>query len=105
MCGKFSFHSPDWNEVSDTTKDLISKLLEVDPKKRLNSEQALLHPFFQTVQSEQRYFSKPFNAQQKFRVAVHTIIASIRIVNLYQQRHPPKVGTAIQNPYSIRQIR
>lgn len=105
MSGKFTFHSPDWDEVTDTAKDLITKLLAVDPQKRLSAQQALLHPFFQTVRNEQRYFCKPFNARQKFRVAVHTIIATIRIVNLYQQQHPPKVSTAIQNPYSIRQIR
>ena len=31
--GEFEFHSPDWDNVSDNAKDLIKKLLILDPKK------------------------------------------------------------------------
>lgn len=34
-----------WSAVSDSAKDLISKLLVVDPKKRLTAEQVLEHPW------------------------------------------------------------
>lgn len=36
--GKFDFPSPYWDEVSDSAKDLIKKLLCVDPKARWNGE-------------------------------------------------------------------
>ena len=43
--GKFSFSAPIWMDVSDLAKDLIVKLLIVDPEKRLSATQALQHPF------------------------------------------------------------
>lgn len=36
---------------SDAPKDLISKLLVVDPAKRISIKDALEHPFFHTVVS------------------------------------------------------
>jgi len=35
--------STPWPEISDMAKDLIKKLLQVDPEKRYNAKQALLH--------------------------------------------------------------
>jgi len=47
MKAEFDFPEPYWNDVSNEAKDLISKLLVVDPKKRLSSTQALQHPWIQ----------------------------------------------------------
>jgi calcium/calmodulin-dependent protein kinase I len=41
--GKFEFPSPYWDEISDFAKDLIKKLLAVDPKKRLRADDILNH--------------------------------------------------------------
>jgi calcium/calmodulin-dependent protein kinase I len=43
--GKFDFPSPYWDEISDPAKNLISRLLTVDPKQRATSEQVLAHPW------------------------------------------------------------
>ena len=43
--GKFSFSGKIWNHVSDLAKDFISRLLVIDPDKRLSAEQALEHPW------------------------------------------------------------
>lgn len=45
--GKFEFISPYWDDISKEAKDLISKLLTVDVKKRYTADQALKHPWFQ----------------------------------------------------------
>lgn len=34
---------PEWRSVSETAKDLVTKLLHPDPKKRLNADEALAH--------------------------------------------------------------
>jgi len=43
--GIYSFPSPYWDNISPIAKDLIQRLLVVDPSKRLTSVQFLLHPF------------------------------------------------------------
>ena len=43
--GKFEFHSPYWDTISDSAKDLINKLLIVEPQKRLSTEEILNHPW------------------------------------------------------------
>ena len=42
--GKFSFSYPIWNDISDEAKDLISKLLVVNPEQRIKKEEILQHP-------------------------------------------------------------
>lgn len=49
MEGKYSFSSPEWADISDQPKDLIRRLLVVDPKKRISVDDALRHPFFHTM--------------------------------------------------------
>lgn len=46
MKGTFYFHSPYWDDISKSAKDLIRKLLVVEPSKRLTAKQALKHPWF-----------------------------------------------------------
>jgi phosphorylase kinase gamma subunit len=50
MEGKYSFSSPEWADISEPPKDLIRRLLVVDPKQRISIQEALAHPFFHTMQ-------------------------------------------------------
>eukprot|EP00668_Euglena_longa_P003302 GGOE01003864.1.p1 GENE.GGOE01003864.1~~GGOE01003864.1.p1 ORF type:complete len:826 (-),score=199.73 GGOE01003864.1:376-2853(-) len=44
--GEFQFHKNTvWDQVSDQAKDFVSKLLVVDPTKRMDSREALEHPW------------------------------------------------------------
>ncbi|XP_029140470.1 ribosomal protein S6 kinase alpha-1 [Protobothrops mucrosquamatus] len=43
--GKFSLKGGNWNTVSDAAKDLVSKMLHVDPHQRLTAKQVLQHPW------------------------------------------------------------
>uniref|UniRef100_A0A674K8S3 Ribosomal protein S6 kinase n=1 Tax=Terrapene triunguis TaxID=2587831 RepID=A0A674K8S3_9SAUR len=49
--GKFSLTGGYWNSVSVTAKDLVSKMLHVDPHQRLTAAQVLRHPWI--VDSDQ----------------------------------------------------
>lgn len=43
--GSFSFSAPAWDEVSETAKDLIVRLLVVNPDERLTQDQIRFHPW------------------------------------------------------------
>lgn len=43
--GKFTLSGGNWNTVSDAAKDLVSKMLHVDPHQRLTAKQVLQHPW------------------------------------------------------------
>jgi len=38
------FPDPYWSEISAEAKDLVNKLLTVDPKQRFTAQQVLQHP-------------------------------------------------------------
>ena len=46
--GDFSFPNEEWEFISDEVKDLISKMLVVDPKERSIAEELLKHSWFTT---------------------------------------------------------
>ncbi|KAK4752014.1 hypothetical protein SAY87_020812 [Trapa incisa] len=43
--GKLDFVSDPWPNISDSAKDLIRKMLERDPRKRLSAHEVLCHPW------------------------------------------------------------
>ncbi|XP_028294563.1 ribosomal protein S6 kinase alpha-1 isoform X3 [Gouania willdenowi] len=43
--GHFSLTGGNWDTVSDAAKDLVSKMLHVDPHQRLSAKQVLRHPW------------------------------------------------------------
>ena len=49
---QYDLESKEWGTVSDDAKDLVSKLLEKDPNKRLTAKDALDHRWLVTASSE-----------------------------------------------------
>ena len=88
MRGDFEFIAPYWDPVSDSAKDLVRKLLVVDPKQRLTAEQALQHEWMVADDKEEGRLPdfvaqlKSFNAKRKFKMAVRATIAANRMANL-----------------------
>ena len=48
--GTFDMKKYPWPIISSHAKDLIKKLLELDPNKRISAEEALKHPWFESKQ-------------------------------------------------------
>ncbi|KRT83894.1 phosphotransferase, partial [Oryctes borbonicus] len=101
MEGKYSFTSPEWADISEPPKDLIRKLLVVEPEKRITLRQALEHPFFQTVRMQQRRF----NARQKFKWAILVVRCMVRLQRLRFTPEPLSVTIARSDPYRIKILR
>ncbi|XP_045623206.1 phosphorylase b kinase gamma catalytic chain, skeletal muscle/heart isoform isoform X3 [Procambarus clarkii] len=101
MEGNYSFLSPEWEDITDTPKDLISKLLVVDPAKRITVQEALTHDFFQIL----HYKGRPFNAKKMFQFGVLCVRAVIRIQRLRFTPEPVSLAVTRVDPYRIKTLR
>jgi len=52
--GKYEFHESEWSDVSDGAKDLIAKLLVVDPATRMTMDGMLQHPWLKEAIADGR---------------------------------------------------
>uniref|UniRef100_A0A6I8R576 calcium/calmodulin-dependent protein kinase n=1 Tax=Xenopus tropicalis TaxID=8364 RepID=A0A6I8R576_XENTR len=74
--GAYDFPSPEWDTVTPEAKDLINKMLTINPAKRITAAEALRHPWIcqrSTVASmmhrqETVDCLKKFNARRKLKV-------------------------------------
>ncbi|KAM7399447.1 hypothetical protein PAMP_018720 [Pampus punctatissimus] len=102
LAGQYDFSSPEWEDRSDTVKDLISRMLVVDPKQRFTTADALNHPFFsQYVVNEVRQFS-PY---RRFKVICMTVLATMRIYCNYRRAKPVTKEVIKSDPYAVKPIR
>lgn len=118
MMGRYSFNSTKWDDISNQSKDLISRLLTTSPQQRITSAEALNHAFFgpdDLHSSEVHPKSNPdqqngnvrLGPRQRFKVGALVIMAVNRLTLL--NRRPLSVVISLsqmeQNPYSIRALR
>jgi len=88
--GQYEFHEEYWGQVSDDAKDLIRKLLVVNPDDRLDAETALQNKWIgadsETLASLDLGINlqqfKKFNAKRKFKAAVSTVMAANKLQSL-----------------------
>ncbi len=80
--GKFTFDRPEFERVSPEAKTLISKLLTLNPQKRISAETALEHPWFsKAYQRKESVLNldminnlKKFNTKCRMQEAVYYFI-------------------------------
>lgn len=80
--GEYSFPDPYWTDISDEAKDLIQKLLTVNPRKRCKPKELLVHPWIagdkaRTTDLGPAFNKKlvEFNARRKLRKAITFVLA------------------------------
>ncbi|XP_071448536.1 phosphorylase b kinase gamma catalytic chain, skeletal muscle/heart isoform isoform X1 [Hetaerina americana] len=126
MEGKYSFTSPEWDDITEAPKDLIQKLLVVEPRKRITIEDALAHPFFQIMLWDQdiaplkrnfssvrrrlsqwslQYKAREFNARRLFKFGILCVRAMVRIQRLRFTPEPLSVAVAQVDPYRVKALR
>uniref|UniRef100_A0A7R9Y8Y9 Protein kinase domain-containing protein n=1 Tax=Pinguiococcus pyrenoidosus TaxID=172671 RepID=A0A7R9Y8Y9_9STRA len=88
--GQFKFHREYWSHVSDDAKDLINKMITVNPRERITAHDALHHSWIEAeasvlgrrdIQSTTKELRK-HNARRKLRAAFRTVIATNRMRRL-----------------------
>eukprot|EP00602_Paraphysomonas_sp_CaronLab_P004678 CAMPEP_0185018180 /NCGR_PEP_ID=MMETSP1103-20130426/989_1 /TAXON_ID=36769 /ORGANISM="Paraphysomonas bandaiensis, Strain Caron Lab Isolate" /LENGTH=370 /DNA_ID=CAMNT_0027547901 /DNA_START=263 /DNA_END=1375 /DNA_ORIENTATION=- len=82
--GSYTFPEKYWGGVSNSAKDLVSRMLTVDPSRRYTAEQVLNHPWMRNKAKHDRDITKNleqmriWNSARKFKVsaiAVHYAVA------------------------------
>lgn len=93
IAANFSFPDPYWTNITHSAKDLVSRLLVVDPKERLTAEQTLNHPWMSEEGSGAllehfRPNLKSYNARRRFRGAIR----AVQLVNLLKVKGGTKAS-------------
>ena len=92
--GKYHFHSPEWDEISNEAKDLISKLLVVNPQDRFSAGEVLCHKWLRTHEN---------------KLLNHDLTESLAKLQMYQtdslaKRRWKSVGAKVKSVVRIKKI-
>ena len=85
MKGRYDFPSPWWDNISDGSKNLVRRLLTVDPKERMSATEALGNGWILCDASADRSLAsskdalKKYNLTRKFQKAARGIKAAQRL--------------------------
>ncbi|XP_065815040.1 calcium/calmodulin-dependent protein kinase type II delta 2 chain isoform X2 [Labrus bergylta] len=103
--GAYDFPSPEWDTVTPEAKDLINKMLTINPSKRITAAEALKHPWIcqrSTVASmmhrqETVECLKKFNARRKLKGAILTTLLVTRNFSAKSLLNKNKDGVKVNN--------
>ncbi|XP_033015909.1 calcium/calmodulin-dependent protein kinase type II subunit delta isoform X4 [Lacerta agilis] len=107
--GAYDFPSPEWDTVTPEAKDLINKMLTINPAKRINACEALKHPWIcqrSTVASmmhrqETVDCLKKFNARRKLKGAILTTMLATRNFSAAKSLLKKPDGVKINNKTNV----
>ena len=78
QAAEYHFRHTEFNEVSDSCKDLIKKLLVVNERKRLSCREALQHAWFKEMAAKQKKADKEGGANTKDRKISDDVLQRLR---------------------------
>ncbi|KAM9826134.1 ribosomal protein S6 kinase alpha-2 [Syngnathus typhle] len=105
-CGKFIISGGNWDLVSDAAKDIVTKMLHVDPHQRLTAPQVLRHPWIvgrdqlsdkvlkrQDMLTVKGALSATYSALRRCTPA--PVLEPVQSSSLAQRREMKKVGSTV----------
>ncbi|XP_077061226.1 calcium/calmodulin-dependent protein kinase type II delta 2 chain isoform X5 [Siphateles boraxobius] len=107
--GAYDFPSPEWDTVTPEAKDLINKMLTINPSKRITASEALKHPWIcqrSTVASmmhrqETVECLKKFNARRKLKGAILTTLLVTRNFSAKSLLNKKTDGVKVNNKTNL----
>ncbi|XP_021375571.1 peripheral plasma membrane protein CASK-like isoform X9 [Mizuhopecten yessoensis] len=98
-----------WLQLSNYAKDLVNKLLETDPEKRITVEDALNHPWIRArgqVPKSHLHDTvdelRKFNARRKLKGAIMAAVSSSKWLSFYND--PPDLNEEITSTGAVSQV-
>ena len=71
--------SPEWNDISDTAKELVCKLLDPDPNQRMTAREILGHPWL-SVRILLDHFIVVFLNMQKLTLSKKNVVMLMGLI-------------------------
>ena len=99
----YSFDDPAWEMVSDEAKDLVSKLLVVDPRNRMSAVDALKHPWCCSQRPQSSLDSVGPNVKknmltERLKSVAKSIVSKIRRISATTSKEgSPIFGSALNS--------
>lgn len=104
--GNYCFRSPEWDEITNDAKDLISRMLVVNSSERLTAQQCLAHPFLKIEEINLKHIANmKFYPRRKFKAGAFVITAVCRMRYLRVQASVISLDQLTLNPYKVRPLR
>ena len=78
--GRYDFPKPEWDSVSKSAKELIQRMLSVDPHNRITIQESMNHPWVRGKEASKMHRQETikqmlkFNARRKLRSAINVNI-------------------------------
>ncbi|CAF3978727.1 unnamed protein product, partial [Rotaria sp. Silwood1] len=101
MEGQYTMTGLEWEDVSETAKDLIRHLLVIDPVERYTAAQALQHPFF----ISERTRRKDFMPKRTLKAHIILVWSIYRLRTLHYRPQPIRGKDLLENPYRFKSYR
>ncbi|CAF0841577.1 unnamed protein product [Rotaria sp. Silwood1] len=101
MEGQYTMTGLEWEDVSETAKDLIRHLLVIDPTERYTAAQALQHPFF----ISERTRRKDFMPKRTLKAHIILVWSIYRLRTLHYRPQPIRGKDLLENPYRFKSYR
>lgn len=93
--GKYSLKEDEWNNISNEAKDLVSKMLTYDYKKRVSTQECLDHPWIRKMIQMHERDEKPLEKD-----VVSNVINNIRNFNAKEKLQQAAIAYIIHFQYA-----
>lgn len=101
MEGRYEFVSPEWDDISDEAKDMIRKMLTVDPHCRLTAREALGHPWLCFVQIKE----EKIPPRRRLKAFLTALWFLYHLKKLHRESQFLNLATLGTHPYQHKYVR
>ncbi|KTG44229.1 hypothetical protein cypCar_00022155 [Cyprinus carpio] len=94
LAGDYEFDSPYWDEISDSAKNLVSRLMEVDQDQRLTAQEAINHEWISGNAASDKNIKENVCAQIEKNFAKAKWKKAVRVTTMMKRLRAPEHQTA-----------